>query len=72
MKTEVKKIVKVFITIELEGEEVLNNVVPIEAYRRLMDTVDMLRLESIPVQYKETNLPRYKPQFRILGKDIES
>lgn len=64
---------KVFITVELEGVEALYEVMPKEAYKRLMDTVDMLRKEGIPVQYKETNLPRYRPNFRILGrnKDLE-
>ena len=64
---------KVFITLELEGEEVLSNVMPEEAHKRLMHTVDMLRKEGVPVQYKETNLPRYRPSFRIQGldKDIE-
>jgi len=60
---------KVFITLELEGEDDLRKEMPKEAYHRLMDTVDMLRKEGIPVQYKETNLPRYRPNFRILGKD---
>ena len=59
---------KVFITLELEGEEVLNEEMPKEAYQRLMDTVDMLRKEGIPTQYKETNLPRYRPNFRVLGE----
>ncbi len=58
---------KVFITLELEGAEVLSKEMPKEAYQRLMETVDMLRKEGIPVQYKETNLPRYRPNFRILG-----
>lgn len=55
--------VKVFITVELEGEEILQDKMPREAYLRLFDTVDMFRKEGIPVQYKETNLPRYKPRF---------
>ena len=59
---------KVFITLELEGVEVLSKEMPKEAYQRLMDTVDMLRKEGIPVQYKETNLPRYRPNFRRLSE----
>ena len=59
---------KVFITLELEDGDVLSEEMPKEAYQRLMDTVDMLRKEGIPVQYKETNLPRYRPRFQALGE----
>ena len=58
---------KVFITLELEGKEELVKEMSQEAYQRIMETVDMLRKEGIPVQYKETNLPRYRPSFRVLG-----
>lgn len=60
---------KVFITVELEGDTLLQDKMTKEVYWRLMDTVDMLRKEGIPTQYKETNLPRYRSNFRILGKD---
>lgn len=51
---------KVFITIEIEKEDLGKGMVSEEAYTHLMKTIEMLRLEGIPVQYKDTNLPRRK------------
>ena len=49
---------KLFITIEIEKDDIGKRIVSEEAYTHLYKTMDMFREEGVPVQYKETNLPR--------------
>lgn len=64
---------KVFITIEIEKEDVGKMIVSEETYTHLMKSIDMLRKEGIPVQYKDTNLPRRKGWVKASELDnIES
>ena len=63
-------IIKVFITVEVEKHDIKEGGMSQEGFIKLMDLVDFLRLEGIPVQYKSTSIPRRSKFVRALT-DIE-
>jgi hypothetical protein len=51
---------KVFITCEVEKKDLENGGMSDKTYKKMMSLIDDIRSEDIPVQFKETDIPRWK------------
>jgi len=56
---------KVFITVEIEKKDIGKKIMSEKAYMALMKAIELIRKEDIPVQYKDTNIPRFKRASEI-------
>jgi len=64
--------IKVFITVEVEKKDIENPDIGMSKanYLSMMDLINELRKQGIPVQYKETDIPRrsgFKPASELIN-----
>jgi hypothetical protein len=56
---------KVFITVEVEEGDLGKGIMSEKTYIHMMKTISLIRKEGIPVQYKDTNIPRFQRASEI-------